>query len=96
MFRHVFLCYCELCLVLSVAVTTNNSAHTLVVCMQPVDTWHLCGNISRYQGVEIGILCSNTVNGLWMMVVTTVEVKWTFWTNTSVFCTDMLKIYIST
>jgi hypothetical protein len=93
----MFLCYCGLCLVLSVAVTTNRNGHTLVVCMQPMDTWHLYGNISRYQGVDISVLCSSTVSGLQKTLVTTVEVKWVFCINTSVFRTDnMLNIYIST
>lgn len=92
----LFLRYCGLCLVLSVAVTTNCSGHTPVVCMQPMDTWHLYENISRYQGVDISVFCSSTVNGLRKTLVTTVEVEWMFCTNTSVICTDMLNIYIST
>lgn len=92
----MFLRYCGLCLVLSIAVTTNRSGHTPVVCMHPMDTWHLYENISRYQGVDISVLCSSTVNGLRKTLVATVEVKWIFCTNTSVFCTDMLNIYIST
>jgi hypothetical protein len=92
----LFLRYCGLCLVLRIAVTTNRSGHTLLVCMQPMDTWHLYGNISRYQGVQIRVLCSSTVNGLRKTLVTTVEVKWMFCTNTSVFCTDnILNIYIN-
>jgi hypothetical protein len=92
----LFLRYCGLCLVLSVAVTTNRSGHTLVVCMQPMDTWHLYGNISRYQGVDISVFCSSTVNGLRKTLVTTVEVKWMFCTNTSVFCIDSkFNIYVS-
>ena len=87
----LFLRCCGLCLVLSAAVTTNR-----LVCMQQMDTWHLYGNISSYQGVDIRVLSRSTVNGLWKTLVTTVEVKWMFCTNTSVFCTDMLNIYIST
>ena len=93
----MFLRCCGLYLVLSVAVTTNRIGHTILVCMQPMDTWHLYGNISRYQGVDIRVLCSSTVNGLRKTLVTTVEVRWMFCTNTSVFYTDnMLNIYIST
>ena len=57
----------------------------------------LNGNISRYQGVDISVLCSSTVNGLRKTPVTTVEVKWMFCRNTSVFCIDnKFNIYVNT
>jgi hypothetical protein len=93
----LFLRYCGLCLVLSIAETTYRSGCTLVVCMQPIDTWHLYGNVSRYQGVDISVLCRSTVNGLRKTLVTTVEVKWMFCTNTSVFYIDnKFNIYVNT
>jgi hypothetical protein len=72
--------------VLSVAVTTNHSEHTLIGCLQSIDTWHLCGKISRYQGVNIIVLCGSTINVLQKTLLTTVAVKWMFCTSVSSTC----------